>query len=219
MAISWPKLSTAHIEEKAASFRLDAIQALGLEAGGPVPVEQIAEIYLGYELDFVEQDESLPSDVIGGIDFDNKTIILNSSIESHLGRYSFTIAHEIAHHVLHRDLFMEERATGSIMCRGGKSRPIEEVQADRFAEALLMPKESVIMASHSIQTARPMFHKGRIALASKVIKASGLSNVSVTAMDMRLQHLNLSTESGWFGNYLSWALKRIERKSNKKEYL
>jgi Zn-dependent peptidase ImmA (M78 family) len=219
MAISWPKLSTAHIEEKAASFRLGAIQALGLEAGGPVPVEQIAEIYLGYELDFVEQDESLPSDVIGGIDFDNKTIILNSSIESHLGRYSFTIAHEIAHHVLHRDLFMEERATGSIMCRGGKSRPIEEVQADRFAEALLMPKESVIMASHSIQTARPMFHKGRIALASKVIKASGLSNVSVTAMDMRLQHLNLSTESGWFGNYLSWALKRIERKSNKKEYL
>lgn len=219
MVISWPALSTAHIEEKAASFRLAAIQTLGLEAGGPVPVEQIAEIYLGYELDFVEQDESLPSDVIGGIDFDNKTIILNSSIESHLGRYSFTIAHEIAHHVLHRDLFMEERATGSIMCRGGKSRPIEEVQADRFAEALLMPKESVIMASHSIQTARPMFHKGRIALASKVIKASGLSNVSVTAMDMRLQHLNLSTESGWFGNYLSWALKRIERKSNKKEYL
>ena len=219
MAISWPELSTAHIEEKAASFRLDAIQTLGLEAGGPVPVEQIAEIYLGYELDFVEQDESLPSDVIGGIDFDNKTIIVNSSIESHLGRYSFTIAHEIAHHVLHREIFMESRADDKIMCRGGKSRPIEEMQADRFAEALLMPKELVITASHSIQTARPMFYKSRITLASKVIKASGLSNVSVTAMDMRLQHLNLSTRSGWFGNYIRWALKRIGRKLNKKGYL
>jgi len=189
-----------------------------LEAGGPVPVEQIAEIYLGYELDFVEQDESLPSDVIGGIDFDNKTIIVNSSIESHLGRYSFTIAHEIAHHVLHREIFMESRTDDKIMCRGGKSRPIEEMQADRFAEALLMPKELVIKAVRSIQTTRPMFHKSRIVLAAKAIKVSGLSNVSVTAMDMRLQHLNLSTKSGWIDSYLKWLLKRIERNWHQKPF-
>jgi Zn-dependent peptidase ImmA (M78 family) len=218
MVISWPELSTAQIEEKAASFRLAAIQTLGLEAGGPVPVEQIAEIYLGYELDFVEQDESLPSDVIGGIDFDNKTIIVNSSIESHLGRYSFTIAHEIAHHVLHREIFMESRTDDKIMCRGGKSRPIEEMQADRFAEALLMPKELVIKAVRSIQTTRPMFHKSRIVLAAKAIKVSGLSNVSVTAMDMRLQHLNLSTKSGWIDSYLKWLLKRIERNWHQKPF-
>ncbi len=209
MVISWPELSTAQIEEKAASFRLAAIQTLGLEAGGPVPVEQIAEIYLGYELDFVEQEESLPSDVIGGIDFDNKTIIVNSSIESHLGRYSFTIAHEIAHHVLHREIFMESRTDDKIMCRGGKSRPIEEMQADRFAEALLMPKELVIKAVRSIQTTRPMFHKSRIVLAAKVIKVSGLSNVSVTAMEIRLQHLNLSGTSSLLGKPLKWIAKHL----------
>lgn len=209
MVISWPELSTAQIEEKAASFRLAAIQTLGLEAGGPVPVEQIAEIYLGYELDFIEQEESLPSDVIGGIDFDNKTIIVNSSIESHLGRYSFTIAHEIAHHVLHREIFMESRTDDKIMCRGGKSRPIEEMQADRFAEALLMPKELVIKAVRSIQTTRPMFHKSRIVLAAKAIKVSGLSNVSVTAMEMRLQHLNLSGTSSLLGKPLKWVAKHL----------
>ena len=209
MAISWPELSIASIEDKAATFREAALEHLELDSTGPVPVEQIAEIHLGYELNFVDQDESLPSDVIGGIDFDSKIIIINASIESHLGRYSFTIAHEIAHHVLHRDIFMKSRTDDKIMCRGGKSRPVEEMQADRFAEALLMPKDLVITASHSIQTARPMFYKGRIALASKVIKASGLSNVSVTAMDMRLQHLNLSKRRGWIDNFFKWTLKRL----------
>ena len=45
--------------------------------------------------------------MIGGIDFDSNTIIINAAIESHIGRYSFTIAHEIAHHVLHRDVFLK----------------------------------------------------------------------------------------------------------------
>jgi Zn-dependent peptidase ImmA (M78 family) len=209
MTISWPTLSTAYIEDKAAAFREAALKHLGLASTGPVPVEQIAEIYLGYELDFVDSDESLPSDVIGGIDFDSKTIIINSSIESHTGRYNFTIAHEIGHHVLHRGLFLESKTDDKIMCRGGKSRPIEEVQADRFAEALLMPKELVINAARSIQTNRPMFHKSKIVLAAKVIKVSGLSNVSVTAMEMRLQHLNLSGTSSLLGKPLKWVAKHL----------
>ena len=92
----------------------------------------------------MEDDKALPGDVIGGIDFDSKTIIINAAIEDHIGRYSFTIAHEIAHHVLHRDIFLNAQPDQSIMCRGGVKRPIEEVQADRFAEALLMPRDIVI---------------------------------------------------------------------------
>ena len=208
MAISWPELSIASIEDKAATFREAALEHLELDSTGPVPVEQIAEIHLGYELNFVDQDESLPSDVIGGIDFDSKIIIINASIESHLGRYSFTIAHEIAHHVLHRDIFIKSRTDDKIMCRGGKSRPVEEMQADRFAEALLMPRYAVIDCCRSITGARPLFRRHRLALASKVIKVSGLTNVSVSAMDIRLHHLNLTTKSGLKMSLLGDAMYR-----------
>ena len=113
MIVDWPVLSDDEIEQLASDFRSQALGSIALNSGGAVPVEQIAEQYLGYELEFVGDDGALPGDVIGGIDFDANTIIINSSIESHLGRYSFTIAHEIAHHVLHRDLFLKARSGAS----------------------------------------------------------------------------------------------------------
>ena len=208
MIVDWPQLSDEQIESKAASFRDQALASLGFDPSGPVPVEQIAEIYLGYDFDFVEANGRLGSDIIGGIDFDSNTIIINSAIEHHIGRYSFTIAHEIGHHVLHRELFLRARSGDSIMCRGGSKRPIEEVQADRFAEALLMPRYAVIDCCRSITGVRPLFRRHRLALASKVIKASGLTNVSVSAMDIRLHHLNLTTKSGWKLSLLGDAMHR-----------
>ena len=196
MIVDWPVLSDDEIERLAEDFRSQALDSLALKSGGAVPVEQIAEQYLGYELEFVDDDGALPGDVIGGIDFDTNTIIINSAIESHLGRYSFTIAHEIAHHVLHRELFLKARSGASIMCRGGKKRPIEEVQADRFAEALLMPRQLVIESCRTISGLRFLLRRSRFAFASAVIQASGLDNVSVSAMDIRLKHLNLSIKPG-----------------------
>ena len=191
MDIDWPKLSDEEIEHKATTFRDEAIGNLNISQGTSVPVEQIAELYLGYDFDFVEDHEALPSDVIGGIDFDSKTIIINAAIEDHIGRYSFTVAHEIAHHVLHRELFLEARSGNRIMCRGGSERPIEEVQADRFAEALIMPKDIVIKYFKAIKSRKPYSKRARLALSAGVIKSSGLDNVSVSAMEMRLMHLGL----------------------------
>ena len=50
MIVNWPKLSDEQIENKAAEFRQQALAALDTEAASAVPVEQIAEHYLGYEL-------------------------------------------------------------------------------------------------------------------------------------------------------------------------
>ena len=207
MIVDWPVLSDDEIERRAEEFRVQALESLALNSGGAVPVEQIAERYLGYDLEFVDDDGTLSGDVIGGIDFYANTIIINSAIESHLGRYSFTIAHEIAHHVLHRDLFLKARAGDSIMCRGGKKRPIEEVQADRFAEALLMPRDLVIESRGAISELRFLFRRHRFALASAVIQSSGLDNVSVSAMDIRLKHLDLSSRTGWNWPLVRHALK------------
>jgi len=191
MNIDWPKLSDEDIEHKAATFRDEALTSLNISQGTSVPVEQIAELYLGYQFDFVEDNGALDSDVIGGIDFDSNTIIINAAIEGHIGRYSFTIAHEVAHHVLHREFFLEGRLEKSIMCRGGSVRPIEEVQADRFAEALIMPKDTVLRHFKSIKSRKPYTKKARLALAARIVKSSGLDNVSVSAMEMRLMHLGL----------------------------
>jgi Zn-dependent peptidase ImmA (M78 family) len=194
MIVNWPKLSDEQIERKAAEFRQQALAVLDAKAVSAVPVEQIAEHYLGYELEFVEDDGSLPGDVIGGIDFDSNTIIINAAIESHIGRYSFTIAHEIAHHVLHRDIFLKARSGESIMCRGGEQRPIEEFQADRFAEALLMPADLIRQHYRKVKTRNIFKRTNQLTLAAKVIQSTGLDNVSVSAMVVRLNHLGLSAK-------------------------
>ena len=198
MIVNWPKLSGEQIENKAAEFRQQALTALDAKAASTVPVEQIAEHYLGYELEFVEDDSSLPGDVIGGIDFDSNTIIINAAIESHIGRYSFTIAHEIAHHVLHRDIFLKARSGESIMCRGGEQRPIEEFQADRFAEALLMPADLIRQHYRKVKTRNIFKRTNQLTLAAKVIQSTGLDNVSVSAMVVRLNHLGLSAKKPFY---------------------
>ena len=195
MSITWPSLSDEQIEAKAAEFRQEAVAALGLLHVIEVPVEQIAELYLGYQLDFVESIEEFPDDVIGGIDFDTKVILVNASIESHIGRYCFTIAHELGHHILHRDLFYANNHVEKIMCRGGDHRPVEEVQADRFAEALLMPEQIVRKYFRKITRKRLFTRRNRFVIAAEIIKASGLVNVSTSAMAVRLAHLDLICES------------------------
>ena len=198
MIVDWPVLSDDEIERLAHDFRSQALEGLALNSCGAVPVEQIAEQYLGYELEFVGDDGALPGDVIGGIDFDANTIIINSSIESHLGRYSFTIAHEIAHHVLHRDLFLKARSGASIMCRGGRNRPIEEVQADRFAEALLMPANLIEEHHRKVKNKNIFKLTNHMSMASKIIESSQLNNVSISAMVVRLYHLGLTPRSPLF---------------------
>lgn len=208
MIVNWPKLSDEQIENKAAVFRQQALTALDSKAASAVPVEQIAELYLGYELEFVEDDSSLPGDVIGGIDFDSNTIIINAAIESHIGRYSFTIAHEIAHHVLHRDIFLKARSGESIMCRGGEQRPIEEFQADRFAEALLMPADLIRQHYRKVKTRNIFKRTNQLTLAAKVIQSTGLDNVSVSAMVVRLNHLGLLAKKPFY-NLLYRLFKRL----------
>jgi Zn-dependent peptidase ImmA (M78 family) len=210
MIVDWPVLSDDEIERLASDFRSQALGSLALNIGGAVPVEQIAEQHLGYELEFVDDNGALPGDVIGGIDFDSNTIIINSAIESHLGRYSFTIAHEIAHHVLHRDLFLKARSGASIMCRGGKKRPIEEVQADRFAEALLMPANLIEEHHRKVKNKNIFKLTNQMSMASKIIESSQLNNVSISAMVVRLNHLGLTSRSPLF-QWVSSLMRKLVR--------
>ena len=186
--INWPALSTEQIESTAEQFRNEALDALGLDRSTlPVPVERIAEFHLGYELDFTDQD----TDIIGGIDFRANVILINPRIENHEGRYNFTIAHEIGHHCLHRELYIKHQDELGILCRS-KARPVEEVQADRFAEALLMPPGPVRAATKASKWRYATSAKSRRALAVDIQKALDLKSVSISAIESRLDHLSIS---------------------------
>ena len=178
--------SAEAIEAAAAELRSEVVKALGLEEPVPFPVERAAEFHLGYAIDFLE----MPEDILGGINFESKVIFVNPSVEAHEGRYSFTVAHELGHHVLHREAYLAGQGE-AVMCRSGEARPPEEVEADHFAEALLMPSDAVKAAARASRWRGAASARGHTAFAADVMKISEISNVSVQAMKVRLRRLGL----------------------------
>ena len=139
-----PELSDEDIEAAAERLLIE-FRAWSDAEELPIPVEVVLEHFLGYELEVSDEGMFSDPDCLGGIVFENQTVTINASIENDLGRYSFTLAHEIGHHVLHRQFYFEHLADGEtkIICREMNTKPIIERQADRFAAALLMPAETV----------------------------------------------------------------------------
>lgn len=95
-------------------------------------------------------------------------------------RRRFTIAHELGHFLLHRSLIEQEGST--VLYRTSMTnRDIIEIQANRCAAALLMPKDLVKQA----------FNEANGASFEKLIILANKFNVSVDAMYTRLSILGL----------------------------
>ena len=191
----YPEHSLEEVEGLAASFATTYFSSLGQESlATPIPVEDMAEHYLGYAIDIT--DEGLFSDpnFLGGIDFEENKIYVNASVEDHDGRYAFTVAHEIGHHVLHKEAYLEIHTEGEkeILCRDASEKPQIEVEADRFAAALLMPSTLVREAYAEMDGKRKVKTIGQArGLANHLIKEAGFDNVSNTAMINRLIDLKI----------------------------
>ena len=159
----------------------------------PVPVERIAESHLGLLIEVVDDVravEGAPSDqgrLSGLLDPTGKTIWLDRREASRSpGRRRFTIAHEIAHWVLHvpdasakldpgcRADDVSEDDEGAARSRGRRRR---EAEANIFARELLMPE--VMIVAQAAETGRNL-----PALAERF-------DVSVPAMRLRLLTLGL----------------------------
>ena len=194
--LSAPSLTDTEIEASAERLLSD-FDAWAKEATRPVPVEVVAEHFLGYALVISKDGVFADRDCLGGIVFEDELITINSSIEDDLGRYSFTVAHEIGHHVLHKEFYFDhlKKDGAKIICREVSNKPMIERQADRFAAALLMPSKTVASAlSSSSKGSRPFENPttGELrALAATVVEISGITNVSNTAMVNRLIDLGL----------------------------
>lgn len=94
----------------------------------PISAERLAEYYFGLDFDCYELDET----ELAGLKIAERKIYLNESradeLTANVGLKNFTIAHELGHWVLHRNL-TGERTTQM------------EREADWFATCLLMPEK------------------------------------------------------------------------------
>ncbi len=103
----------------------------------PVVPREIAESY-GLRVEVVD----LPSDlkrVAGFIDFSENQILVNSA--DHYNRQTFTIAHELGHFLLHKELFAEHPERYMVLLRlplEAQTDPLEK-EANAFAADLLVP--------------------------------------------------------------------------------
>lgn len=150
----------------------------------PVPIEAVAH-YLNLEVEAA----FLGEDVSGVLVIqDGRGAIGYNALQSNV-RQRFTSAHEIGHFVLHHDkqkLFIDNRAT--IYFRNGESalgERADEIQANQFAAALLMPKDRIIeeVAKLALDPADEEEEEEAIQVLAKKF------NVSTKAMSLRLLKL------------------------------
>ena len=145
-----------------------------LVTGDPrvIPIEEMVELYYGLELDYrhirqhgtilgctVFDDALLPiwepeindytlMPVKGG------TIIIDVTLlKTHnAGRLRFTIAHELAHWLIHQELYVGERiAAAHLKKTSMDENPLVERQANIIATSLLMPKGQVKRAFYAVR--------------------------------------------------------------------
>lgn len=102
----------------------------------PVPVEQVAS-----RLDIKIQRADLGEDCSGVLVRNGNRAIIGVNKRHHSNRQRFSIAHEIAHFVLHRgDTYVDTRYRVHFRdLESGSGTKREEMEANAFAAALLMP--------------------------------------------------------------------------------
>jgi hypothetical protein len=151
-------------EDEAAILLAEFGKAQGQVSSPPVPIDDIVA-YLKIATEFKDLRAEFPEgDVLGAIWFSRKLIAIDKSLvpedfPATLARYRFTLAHELGHWRLHRHLYLRnagqqslfgsEQARPDHVLRGRQSDP-KEVQANRFAACLLMPREMIKRAWHEL---------------------------------------------------------------------
>ena len=103
----------------------------------PIDPEQIAEDE-GVHVVYAEFEGSDKDDVSGFFDLSSGTIYVNEDISDN--RITFTIAHELAHYILHQEYIKSNNYVP--MPRKNRYdgiKPVEETEADWFAASLLVP--------------------------------------------------------------------------------
>jgi Zn-dependent peptidase ImmA (M78 family) len=211
-------LTDQEFEDEAALLLAEYGNQHGQVTAPPVPIDDIVEGYLKLAIEYRDLRADYPEgDVLGCIWFNDKIIAIDQSLvpeeyPAMLGRYRFTLAHELAHWRLHRHLYLH-RANEQTLFPSGEARPDHvlrsrqsdplEFQANRLASCLLMPREMVKRAWHAwrggmdpiylpdLRAEVGDFGTDEIILENAVRPLAGTFQVSAEAMRIRLEKFGL----------------------------
>jgi len=139
-------------EAKAQSVLDDYQRRFGPLGPPVIPVDEILECVLGLTLRFGEVKKQWGDATLGATILKDRTVWIDVSLEPETfpemeASYRFTLAHEGGHWVFHRDIVTDPNArlahapTSVPTWGAARKAPVDriEYQANRFAEALLMP--------------------------------------------------------------------------------
>jgi hypothetical protein len=163
MTINVKYLTEAAIEKEAEKLLSEYEETIGEPIELPVPVVDITESHLALGLGFADLHHTLDKpmlrgqpDILGAIFFEKELVLIDHHlypyIPYNLGRYHFTVAHEIGHYRLHGSYLAQNPNQTSpfdalseptVVCRSSQKKERIELQADYFASCMLMPRRHV----------------------------------------------------------------------------
>jgi len=167
----------------------------------PVPIERIVEIDLQISIVPIKGllvRESI--DAFLSCDF-TELYIDHDHYMGQTNRSRFTLAHEVGHYVLHRDVVAQITSIEQLrrfILGEGTGRAVYEIHADNFAGCLLMPRDQV-RAEYDIQkkTVEDRFRSARLEIPDKSTLVSFMANeiarkfdVSPKAAEIRLSKVS-----------------------------
>ena len=167
-----------------------------------VPIEQVVEGF-GLSIDYMRLRYNkdllgrmiFNDDVVTYFDVDEdkykcvevpaRTMLIESTLldrPQSYGRYRFTLAHELAHWILHKKIFTGDNAEAALYKTDSRTKNAVEWQANYLAAAILMPAGAVKRA----------FHQENTTLNAKIKQLAKIFEVSVEAMRIRVSELGLT---------------------------
>ena len=133
----------------------------------------------------VQETVEFPDNVSGVIFKENGNYYILVNKNHSIGRKSFTIAHELGHYILHKDLLDKENELVSYIKskENGKDYPIlargleynkRETEANNFAAKILMPKNEFLKKCEEFQTIEEVAEYFGVSVVAASIRANVL---------------------------------------------
>ena len=168
-----------------------------------VPLERLIDEVFGISIEYMRLTES--GNELGRMIFDNGystrfdveadnyelvrveagTMLIEARLledAKQYGRYRFTLAHELGHWILHKDIFSGTGVAAASYTTDKDGIESVEWQANYLAKAILMPKGQVKRAFYQVQSE---------SVAYTVAVLANLFEVSMQAMKIRLGEIGL----------------------------
>ena len=149
-----------------------------------VPIETIIEKTFGLRIEY--QYLTNEARELGRMIYDSGTMLIEAALledEKSYGRLRFTLAHELAHYIIHKQIF-SGTGVAAALYNNDTDEDATEWQANYLAKAILMPNGQIKRCFYAL---RPVCKTK----SEYVCKMAEIFEVSKQAMEIRLKDFAL----------------------------